>query len=55
MKGLSKDEARVLRRALLPHDGASLAPNWDRDKHKDLTAALNKIRGILWNVYEPVK
>lgn len=55
MKGLTKDEAFLIRMALLFHDGETLAPHWEKDKQSELTDALDKLRGLLWDVYEPVK
>jgi hypothetical protein len=46
----SKYEARLIRQALLSHDGTTIAPFFSPEKQKELTAALDKMRSILCDI-----
>ncbi len=47
MNGLSEKEARLIRAAILPHNGPSMCPGWSRKRQRELTEALDKLRVIL--------
>ena len=50
---LTPEQARLLRSALLSHDGGTLAPHWGREQQRYLTGALDRLRLVLWDIYEP--
>jgi len=41
---ITKDQAQIIRSALIIHDGPSLVPGWPREKQKELTYALDALR-----------
>jgi|GEM_PF-2654351 len=47
---LSPKQAGMIRAALLRHDGETLHPELDRDQASELTAALDALRLILWDI-----
>ena len=53
MNGLTPVQARIIRKALLRHDGGTLAPWLNQDQQKELTAALDALTLELRYVYEP--
>lgn len=53
MNELTHEQARILRDALLKHNGETLAPELDREQQAKLTDALDALKLKLWHVYEP--
>lgn len=51
-KPLTPGQARIIRAALRRHDGATLHPELDRDQARELTLALDKLRGLLLDIEE---
>ena len=50
---LSPEEARLIRAALLKHDGETIHPEIDRKEAERLTAALDKLRLQLLDIADP--
>jgi len=49
---LTHDQAKIIYRALLCHDGPSLRPEWSQDEQEKLTRALDRLRVDLLDLEE---
>ena len=45
-------QVRLLRSALLLHDGKSLGPRWKPEEQQRLDLALDGLRSVLWDLAE---